>query len=96
VRYGIYFKFVHDGGANSYRTRAFAGGDAPESTIGQGLHDEFLAVVGHVNEGRVEVHQRLNAGINLTDVLAFQRRQDLEGEEGVLGGIYVFNYFHGL
>jgi hypothetical protein len=73
VGHCIDFVAVHDGGADGYGAGALTGGDAPVCAVALQLHFGFLAVVGHVDEGRVEFEKGIDAFVDLADVLSFQR-----------------------
>ena len=80
---------------DTYRTGALACRYLFEQTILFLLVDILFPVIGDIDEGRFELHQRIEVVIQRLDVLTFQRREYFNGEEGFARGVfYVINYFH--
>jgi hypothetical protein len=54
----------------------------------------FTAVVGYIDKGRLELHQRVQVIVQRTDVLTLQRRQYFKGNKCFFGLVDVINDFH--
>ena len=97
VRDHLHAVAVLDGGRDAHRAGT-AAHDVPfdAAVRERGLLDT-LAVVGDVDIGRVEGHQRVDGRENLLHPVPLERRQQLEGEPGASGGdgfVYDLWYVH--
>ena len=85
---------VHDRCADGHRARTLAHLHFFESAVRFFLEDMFAPVIGHVDEGRLELHQRIQVVVDGTDGLTLERGKDLEGDKGVFRLMYVVYDFH--
>ncbi len=60
VWHSLYFKALHQPGADAHRTGTLPYRNALHQAVGLRLVDHFLTVVGHIHKGRLKLHQRLD------------------------------------
>ena len=78
MRHSIHLIVVHDRRTNGHRARTLPHFHLFEGSVGLFLKDMFAAVVGNIDEGRLELHQRIEVGVDRVDGLALQRGQYFE------------------
>lgn len=82
VRYRLDIVLVLNGGADTYRARAFAYGHLFQVTFFAFFVNVFLAVVGYVYVRRIEGQQGVDGLVDMVDVFAFLGRKYLERKQG--------------
>lgn len=95
VRYGVDSIAVHNSGADAHRARPLADGHLLVVAAGALFVNELLPVVGHVDEGRLELHERVEGVKDGLHTAALEGGQHFEGYEGLaLRFFKVFSDFH--
>ncbi len=79
---GLYLILVHDGGADAHGARALAYLDPFEGAIAAGLEYLFGTVVGDIDEGGFELHQRIEVGVGGLNTFALGRGEYLKRYDG--------------
>ena len=97
VRHGVYFVALLDHGADAHRSWTLAGDDAVEAAIRSFAQDEVFAVIGDINERRIEIHQRIDAIPQLGYIPALERWKYFKTEQGFVAPSFdMIGYFHAL
>ncbi len=99
VVHGLDAVFFLDRGRDAHRARTAPHDVLLERAVGQLRALEALAVVGHVDVGRIEVRQRVDGVVDAAFAVALERGQQLEREaRGAVrrGAAYEFYDVHAL
>ena len=92
VRHYLNAVACHNRSRNPYGTGTFAHHAPFEQSVGSLDEFDLFTVVGDVDIGGVVGGQTLDGIEDGVDVVAFERRQQLEGEEGFSGGEFICNF----
>ena len=86
VRHDFHVVFLLDGGRDAYRAGA-AAHDVPfDAAVGAHRLLDAFAVERHVDVGRVEADQPVDASEDAAAAVSFERRQQFESKAGAPGG----------
>ena len=85
---------AHDGCHDGHRAGSLGQRHAGVGAVAVGDVFHFVAVAGDVDEGRLELHQRVEALIEAACVAALQGRNEFEAGEGTLAAAEDVDDFH--
>ncbi len=90
----IHIVMILQGRTDSHRTRPLAHFHLFKSAVRLFLEHGFAAVVGHIDEGGLKLHQRVKMVVNTVNGFAFERGKNFKGNQRFTGLRNVVGYFH--